>query len=78
MAAPHDALLDAVWVCACGQVYGMTTDAHGTRFWPDTRNAAYSRRGLTAACPCVRCGARIRGKALRSAAARAAVKARAR
>jgi hypothetical protein len=69
-----DAPLDAVWVCACGQVYDMTTDAHGTRFWPYKGNAAYSRRGLTAACPCIRCGARIRGKSLHPAAAQAAAR----
>lgn len=74
MAAPHDAPLEAVWICACGQIYDMTTDAHGMRFWPNKGNGAYSRRGLTAASPCIGCGARIRGKSLRPAAARAAAR----
>jgi hypothetical protein len=74
MTAPHDAPLDAVWICACGQAYDMTTDVYGTRFWPNKGNAPYSRRGLTAAGPCIRCGARIRGKLLRPAAAPAAAR----
>jgi hypothetical protein len=65
---PHSSS-DAVWVCACGQVYHMSGDAPGMRFWPSAGNAPYSRRGLTAASPCVRCGARIRGKALHPVAA---------
>jgi hypothetical protein len=51
-----------VWVCACGQDYRMADTRDGVRFWPSTGAAAYSRGGLTAEAPCIRCGDRIRGK----------------
>jgi hypothetical protein len=53
---------DRLWVCSCGQPYRMADTRAGTRFWPSTGAAAYSRHGLAARSPCIRCGDRIRGK----------------
>jgi hypothetical protein len=51
-----------VWTCRCGQAYRMADTGSGHRFWPASGAAAYSRHGLSAETPCIRCGERIRGK----------------
>jgi hypothetical protein len=55
---------DPAWTCRCGQVYRMVRSEKGVRYWPVGGVAAYSRHGLGPECPCIRCGDRIRGKAL--------------